>query len=72
VLVLGVHDAHYWWKQTFISRNFEILREIEILVFLKKKLMCVEGAPKHVYTVWIFNTRIFHMPFSMSKNSHYM
>jgi hypothetical protein len=26
-------------------------------------------ALKHEYTVWISNLRIFHMPFSMSKNS---
>jgi hypothetical protein len=55
--------------RTITSRNFEIPPKIEILDFFKKKkLLCVEGAPKHVQTVWIFNTRIFHMPFSMSKN----
>jgi hypothetical protein len=37
-------------------------------IFLKQKLLCVEGAPRHVYTVWIFNTRTYHMPFSLSKN----
>jgi hypothetical protein len=50
------------------SRNFEIPPKIEILVYFKKKLPCVERAPKHEYTIWIFNLRIFHMPFSMSKN----
>jgi hypothetical protein len=36
----------------------------------KQKLLCVERAPKHEHNVWIFNLRIFHMPFSMSTNSH--
>jgi hypothetical protein len=34
----------------------------------EKKLLYVEGIPKHVHTVWIFNIRIFHMPFPLSKN----
>jgi hypothetical protein len=34
----------------------------------KRKLPCVEGAPKHEHTIWIFNLGIFCMPFSMSKN----
>jgi hypothetical protein len=42
--------------------------KIEILDFFKNKLPCVEGAPKHEHTIWIFNLRIFYMPFSMSKN----
>jgi hypothetical protein len=50
------------------SRNFEIPPKIEILIFFKKKLPCVEGTSKHVHTIWIFNTRIFHTRFSMSKN----
>jgi hypothetical protein len=59
--------------ETIISRNFEIPPKIEISAFFKNnKLQCVEGAPKHEYTIWIFNLRIFHMPFSMSKNSFCM
>jgi hypothetical protein len=56
--------------KTISSRNFEIPPKFEILVFLtkKKKNLHVEGAPEHVHTVWIFNARIFYMPFSMSKN----
>jgi hypothetical protein len=51
-----------------LFKNFEIPPKIESLVFFKKMLPCVEGTPKHVHTIWISNTRIFHMPFSMSKN----
>jgi hypothetical protein len=29
----------------------------------KKKLPCIEGAPKHEYTIWILNLRTFHIPF---------
>jgi hypothetical protein len=55
--------------KTIISRNFEIPPKTKILIFSPKKdLPCVEGAPKHVHTVWIFNTRIFHVPSSMLKN----
>jgi hypothetical protein len=56
--------------KTISSRNFEIPPEIEILVFFKKETSIYRGDinRKHVHTVWIFNTRIFHMPFSMSKN----
>ena len=36
--------------------------------YILKQLPCVEGAPKHVHSNKIFNTRIFYMPFSMSKN----
>jgi hypothetical protein len=58
--------------KTISSRNFEIPPKIEILVFFQKKLLSVEGALKHEHTIWIFNLRIFHMPFSMSKNGHCM
>jgi hypothetical protein len=34
----------------------------------KKKNLCVEEALEHVSTVWIFNPRIFHMLFLLSKN----
>jgi hypothetical protein len=56
--------------KTISSRNFEIPPKIEIFVFYQKKfkIPCVEGAPKHEHTNWIFNLRIFHMLFSMSKN----
>jgi hypothetical protein len=53
--------------------NFEIPPKLKILVFLiKNKKLWGEGEPKHVSTIWILNTRIFHMPFSLSKNCHYM
>jgi hypothetical protein len=47
------------------SQNFEIPSKIKILVFFKTKILCIE----HVSTVWIFNPRIFHMLFLLSKNS---
>jgi hypothetical protein len=43
--------------------------KIEILVFFKIKIKIrVEEALEHVSTVWIFNPRIFHMLFLLSKN----
>jgi hypothetical protein len=56
------------------KRNFEIPPKIEILVFLKKiKYLCVEKAPlEHVFTILIFNPRIFHMLFFLSKNGLYL
>ena len=36
--------------------------------FFSKKTSILEEASKHEFTVWIFNLKIFHMPFSMSKN----
>jgi hypothetical protein len=48
-------------------QNFEIPPKL-ILVFFKKKILCIEEAPKHVSTVWIFNPRIYHMLFLLSKN----
>jgi hypothetical protein len=44
-------------------RNFEIPPKFEIIIFFRKKILYVEDAPKHVLTVWIFNTTIFCMPF---------
>jgi hypothetical protein len=50
-------------------QNFEIPPKIEILVFLQnKKFLCIEEALEHVSTIWIFNPRIFHMLFLLSKN----
>jgi hypothetical protein len=37
-------------------------------VFQKKKILCIEEALEHVSTVWIFNPRMFHMLFLLSKN----
>jgi hypothetical protein len=37
-------------------------------MFFKKLKTCVEEAPMHVLTVWIFNTTILKMSFLLSKN----
>jgi hypothetical protein len=37
-------------------------------IFLNKKFVRVEEALEHVFTIWIFNPRIFHMLFLLSKN----
>jgi hypothetical protein len=51
------------------TRNFEMPPKIKILVFFKnKKILRVEEALEHVSTIWIFNPRIFHMLFLLSKN----
>jgi hypothetical protein len=68
------------YLKTIILRNFELPPKIEILMFYfkinklikKKNFPYIEEAPKHVYTIWIFITRIFHMPFLLSKNNLYM
>jgi hypothetical protein len=53
--------------------NFNIPPKIKILVFLKNKIkLRVEEALEHVSTIPIFNPRIFHMLFLLSKNSLYM
>ena len=54
-------------------RNFEIPPNIDLLVFLKNKKFYVKRMPlEHVPTVCIFNTRIFHMFFLLSKTGLYM
>jgi hypothetical protein len=37
-------------------------------VFQKYKFVCVEEALEHVFTVWIFNPRIFYVFFIVKKN----
>jgi hypothetical protein len=56
-------------QRQLVQETLIFHQKIEILIFFKRKnFHVVEGAPKHKHTVWIFNLRIFHMPFSMSKN----
>jgi hypothetical protein len=50
-------------KKQLVQETLKFHQKLRFLFF-----PCIEGTPKHVHTVWIFNTRIFHMPFSMSKN----
>ena len=51
------------------KRNFEIPQKIKILVFFQKqKFLHIEEALEYVFSVWIFNSRIFHMLFLLSKN----
>jgi hypothetical protein len=55
--------------KTISSRFFEIPPKIEFFgIFQKEKLPCVDGAPKHVYTIWIFIPSILPMPILLSKN----
>jgi hypothetical protein len=49
-------------------QNFEIPPKIEILVFFQKNILHIEEVLEHVFTIWIFNPRIFHMLFLLSKN----
>jgi hypothetical protein len=37
----------------------------------KKKLPCVEGAPKHGHTIWIFIPSIFSYAYFLSKKTFY-
>jgi hypothetical protein len=59
-------------QRQLVQETSKYHQKHEILVFKKKKqnktLLCVKAAPKHVHTILIFNTRISHMPFSLSKN----
>jgi hypothetical protein len=41
--------------------------KIEILVFFKKKNLCVEEALEYMFTVWIFNTIFFLYLFYCQK-----
>jgi hypothetical protein len=50
------------WNTTK-NRNFSF--------FQKNKILCIEEALEHVSTVWIFNSRIFHMLF-FKKQPLYM
>jgi hypothetical protein len=67
------------FPQSAQSWNFEIPPKIELLVFFKnknwafiffqkQKILRVEEAVEHVFSLWIFNPRIFHMLFLLSKN----
>jgi hypothetical protein len=55
-------------QRQLVQETLKFHQKLRFWFFSKKKLPCVEGAPKHEHDVWIFNLRIFHMPFSMSKN----
>jgi hypothetical protein len=57
------------YPKTISLRNFEIPPKIEISIFFKKEILYVEDAPKHVVTIWIFNTTIFCMPFYCQKTA---
>jgi hypothetical protein len=55
--------------QDISLRNYKIPQEIEILMFFKILLflkLYVEEAPKHVFTVQVFDTTIFYMPTTYS------
>jgi hypothetical protein len=65
---INVVESAQIFPKTISLRNFEMPSKIEILVFLKKKNLCVEEALKYVFTIWIFKTIIFYMSFLLSKN----
>jgi hypothetical protein len=48
-------------------QNFEIPPKIEILGFFKIKNFYIFPL-EHVSTIWIFNPRIFHVLFLLSRN----
>jgi hypothetical protein len=54
-------------QKQIVQETLKFHKKLRFWFFSKKKPPCVEGAPKHVHIVRIFNTRIFHMPFSMSN-----
>jgi hypothetical protein len=43
-------------------------KNLKINIFQKYKFVCIEEALEHISTVQIFNPRIFHMLFLLSKN----
>jgi hypothetical protein len=55
-------------QKQLVQETLKFHQNLRFWFFPKKTLLYVEGAQKHELTVWIFNLRIFHMPFSMSKN----
>jgi hypothetical protein len=55
-------------QKQLVQKTLKFHQKLKFWFFSKTKLPCVEGAPKHERTIWIFNLKFFHMPFSMSKN----
>jgi hypothetical protein len=55
-------------KNNFLEELWNTTKSWDFGVFLLKKIICVEKAPKHMPTIWIFITRISQMPFLLSKN----
>jgi hypothetical protein len=54
-------------QRQLVQETLKFHQKLRFWFFSKKKLPCVEGAPKHVHTIWIFNTRIFHVFFNVKK-----
>ena len=51
-------------SQTISSRNLlNSTKNWDFGFFQKIKLSCIEGAPKHEHTIWIFNLRAFPYAF---------
>jgi hypothetical protein len=50
-------------------RNFEIPPKVEILIIFKKKILYIEDTLKHVFTIWIFNTKFFVCLFHCQKTA---
>jgi hypothetical protein len=43
-------------------------QKLRFYFFSQKRFLYVEGAPKYGFTIWIFNTTIFCMPFLLYVN----
>jgi hypothetical protein len=56
-------------QRQLIPKNLKYHQKLRFWRFSERKLQCVEGVPKHVPIVWIFNTIIFHMPFLLLKKN---
>jgi hypothetical protein len=51
-----------------IGKTSKYHQKSRFYCFSKTKFLCLEEAQEHVFTVWIFNPRIFHMLFLLSNN----
>jgi hypothetical protein len=54
------------------TKLWNTTKKWDFSVFQKWKFLCIEEALEHVSTIQIFNSRVFHMLFLLSKNGLWM
>jgi hypothetical protein len=55
-------------QRQLVQEILKFHQKLRFWCLSKEKLPCVEGAPKHVHTIWIFIPRISPMLILLSKN----
>jgi hypothetical protein len=64
---LGHAVSHYQCSKICPKLPKFATKNRDFSIFQKQKFVRVEEALEHVSTIWIFNPRIFHMLFLLSK-----